>query len=230
MNYEERQEFKLDRCIGLSKKAEHRSQLAYNRSYAISDCMAGSPILVGHYSEKRHRRDIERIGDLMDKGKEEKEKSEYYQNKVKNILNPLVISSDDPEAINKLKDKLSGLEVRRDKIKEKNKELKKEGKDKLPAYVLSNLAGNIKSVKDRIQYLENLKAIPDIEETINGVVLKTDKDDNRIKLFFPDIPNEEIRMQLKRNGFRWSPFNKCWQAYLREWNVVKAKEILKGGI
>jgi hypothetical protein len=81
-------------------------------------------------------------------------------------------------------------------------------------------------VKDRIKYLESLRAIPEVEETINGVMLKTDKEANRVKLFFPGIPSEDIRSQLKHNGFRWSPFNKCWQAYLKEWNIIRAKEII----
>jgi len=227
MNYEEKQAFKLERYQELSQKAETESQNAYNRSSAISDAIPmGQPILIGHHSEGRHRRDISRIHNLIDKSIEEKEKAEYYKKKAENILNPSSISSDNPEAVTLLKEKLTGLEAKREKIKEYNKEQRKKGELGADAYILANLSGNIKSVKDRIQYLERLKLIPETEETINGVLIKTDKEANRIKLFFPDIPKEEIRTKLKHNGFRWSPFGKCWQSYLKQWNIDRAREII----
>ena len=36
-------------------------------------------------------------------------------------------------------------------------------------------------------------------------------EDNRLQLFFDGKPNDEVRKNLKRNAFRWSPKNGCWQ-------------------
>lgn len=227
-NYQERQNAKLERYQELAEKNKQRSTEAYNHSTAISERIPfGQPILIGHHSEKRHRRDIERIHNLMDKSIQEQEKAEYYNKKVENILNPSAISSDNPEAINLLKEKLKDLEAKRERLKEHNKQAKKENKEILPSYVLSNLSQNINSIRKRVEYLERLKAIPEAEEIINGVVIKTDKEDNRIKLLFPNIPKPETREKLKRNGFRWSPYNKAWQRQISEYALFIARDILK---
>lgn len=222
MEYQEKQALKLERYQELQNKAERKSQEAYNNSTRLSEAIPfGQPILVGHHSETRHRRDIERIHNNMNKSIELKKKAEYYKNKIDNILNPNSINSDNPEALNLLKEKLKGLEDKR----EKAKELKKNDKD-IPSWFFSNLSQNIRSVKERINNLEVLKQIPKTEKTINGITLKTDKDDNRVKLFFPSIPSEEIRTKLKQNGFKWSPLNKAWQRQLNNRALYIAEEIL----
>ena len=83
-------------------------------------------------------------------------------------------------------------------------------------------------MKERIKHLEKLSKIEDKEEEINGIKLKINKDDNRVQLFFPGKPNEEIRTKLKQNGFHWSPYNGCWQAFLKQRNIENAREIVKG--
>jgi len=221
MEYQEKQDLKLERYQELQSKAERESQEAYNNSTRLSEAIPfGQPILIGHHSEKRHRRDIERIHNNMDKSIELKEKSEHYKNKINNILNPNSISSDNPESLNLLKEKLKSLEEKRIKAKElKNNEI--------PSWFFSNLSQNIRSVKERLKQLEALKEIPETEKTINGITIKTDKEENRVKLFFPSIPSEEIRIRLKQNGFKWSPLNKAWQRQLNNRALYVAEEIIK---
>lgn len=57
-------------------RAESRSQAAESISSFIP---FGQPILVGHHSEKRHRRDIERIRSNVEKSVEEYDKAEYLR-------------------------------------------------------------------------------------------------------------------------------------------------------
>lgn len=224
--YEANQQAKLERYKELSEKRRRESGAARETSDRISSMIPmGQPILVGHHSEKRHRRDLDRIQRGMEKSFELEDKAKHYEKKVENILNPTSISSDDPDAASKLREKLQGLEEKRERFKEHNKKARRDGTETLPAYVLSNLGQNIRSVKQRIESLEKLSQVSDSEEKINGITISIDKEDNRIRLYFPDIPSSEVRTKLKQNGFKWSPYNKAWQRMINSWSIQLAREI-----
>ena len=163
----------------------------------------------------------------MRKSIELQEKAEYYADRAKAVENNTAISSDCDDAIQKLQDKLAKLEERRTKIKEYNKKARKEGKDSYPSYMLSNLGQNIRSVKQRIEYLNKVKAIPDSTEQIGDVEVEINTEDNRVRLHFPDKPSAEGRTKLKRNGFRWSPYNSAWQRQISPVAIRLAKDIAK---
>lgn len=228
--YKERQEAKEARYLKLSEKASRQSIASQEASHrATENIPFGQPILVGHHSERAHRNAIKRSWNAMDKAVELSNKADYYAQKADATKNNNAISSDNPEAIDLLKKKLTKLEEQRTGIKEFNKIARKEKKDSHPGWMLSNLGQNITSVKKRIKHLESLEKIEEIEEKINGVVLKTNKEDNRVRLFFDGKPDDEIRTILKRNGFRWSPYNGCWQRQLNAWSIKIARELLQGG-
>lgn len=228
--YKEKQEAKLERYEYLAEKNRKEAISSWENSNKMLEVIPfGQPILVGHHSERSHRNLINRSWKAMDKSVEASSKADYYKEKANATLNNNTISSDNPEAIDLLKEKLIKLESERTEIKEYNKKARKEKKDQHPSYMLSNLAGNIATVKKRIIHLENLSKMEDSEETINGVVLKVNTEDNRVQLFFDGKPEENIRTKLKSNGFRWSPYNGCWQRQISKWSVRLAKDLLKGG-
>lgn len=69
-----------------AEKAREAAQAAYERSGSIvGQIPLGQPILVGHHSEKRHRRDIERSHRAMDKIVEEQRKAELLQSRAENL-------------------------------------------------------------------------------------------------------------------------------------------------
>jgi len=77
---EDRAKERSERFAGYSEHATERAQDARDRSDAISrNIPFGQPILVGHHSEKRHRRDIDRMWKLTGKSVEEGRKAEYWQ-------------------------------------------------------------------------------------------------------------------------------------------------------
>ncbi len=108
-----------------AQKWQLEANSRYNSSKSITDPIPlGQPILVGHHSERRHRRDIQRSHDDMRKSVEAQDKADYYASKTVSTA----IASDDPEAIQKLKDKLEQLQNNQEYMKLVNKLWRKAGK------------------------------------------------------------------------------------------------------
>ena len=108
-----------------AQKLQLEANSRYNSSKSITDPIPlGQPILVGHHSERRHRRDIQRSHDDMRKSVEAQNKADYYASKTVSTA----IASDDPEAIQKLKDKLEQLQNNQEYMKLVNKLWRKAGK------------------------------------------------------------------------------------------------------
>ena len=51
-------------------------------------------------------------------------------------------------------------------------------------------------------------------------------EDNRLQIFFPEIPSEATRRELKSNGFRWSPSVGAWQRHRSNRATYLAKLML----
>jgi hypothetical protein len=168
------------------------------------------------------------------------------------------ILSSDPNAVAALSEKLAALCDRQTKMKAVNaawRKFVKTGdasalrafgidenvmKEKIDAayswekqpYVgwqLTNLGAQIRSVKARINAVSQNQAAPPSEIAgKNGIRYEDSPADNRVRLFFPDIPSREIRQSLKSNGFRWTPTLGCWQAYRNYRAEMFARTMLKG--
>jgi hypothetical protein len=128
-DYEAKQEARRQRYLELAEKAAKKSESAYGSAHRIADVIPpGQPILVGHHSEKRHRRDLERIDNKMRQSVEESKKAEYYKSKALSVGDG-GISSDDPEAVQKLQEKLAKCEVFQEKSKATNKIVRRNPKN-----------------------------------------------------------------------------------------------------
>lgn len=86
----------------------------------------------------------------------------------------------------------------------------------------------VESIVNESETPEAVTQIETIEETDNSITMKLNEEKNGIELYFTDIPSEEIRTQLKSNGFKWSRFNKCWYAKQNE-NTLTLAETLSSG-
>jgi len=109
-NFEQTRQRRLD----AAKDGIERNKAAAEKHFGAADAIAkyippGQPILVGHHSEKRHRKDIERMHGSMSKGRTALEKADYYRDRIAAMESSNIISSDDPQAISKLSDKLEKL-------------------------------------------------------------------------------------------------------------------------
>lgn len=225
--YEQKQEARRERYQALAEKNREESNRRYEASHKLGEMIPlGQPILVGHYSERGHRSLLEKINNNMRKSIELDKKADYYENRANNISNN--ISSDDPNAIEKLKVKLAKLEDKQRDMKEHNAEARANKTEQpFAGYQLTNNNAVIRSVKLRIKQLEQKKEMV-INEDIVGEWgrLHENKEENRIQFLFDSIPSEEIRSELKHRGFRWSPTNKAWQRGLDNHSRYLAKDLI----
>lgn len=64
----------------------------------------------------------------------------------------------------------------------------------------------------KINKNSNIQVIEEKENNIYDVKVVLNDDKNGVELYFHSKPSEEVRNNLKSNGFRWSKYNKCWYA------------------
>lgn len=123
--YEEKLEAKRDRLLERADKARAESSAAYASSHRITDGIPmGQPILVGHHSEKRHRRDLARADATMRKSIDASDRAADLAHRA-DAVGTAGISSDDPEAIVKLNAELEDAERARLEEKRWNGEIRK---------------------------------------------------------------------------------------------------------
>lgn len=238
-DYFERKELRVERLREKADELRAESVEAFSNARKMQDNIPlGQPILVGHHSEKRSRRDRDKIDASIKKSVEKQEQAEYYEEKLAAAKKNTAISSDNPQAIELLEEKISKLKARQQKYKDMNKYYRKHktmvgfedlsdekaeeinkridedysfNKKPAPSYILSNLNAMIKSAEKRLDQLKELDEM-DYEEIEfdNCTVISNDKT-NRVEMHFGYKPGEDVRSLLKRKGFKWSRNNGCWQ-------------------
>lgn len=96
-----------------------------------------------------------------------------------------------------------------------------------PTYELTNSNANIKRVKQRIETLEAVKASKPIEEEHDGYSYREDAEAMRVQFQFDGKPDDETRVLLKRNGFRWAPSLGVWQRQLNDNGKYAAHRVME---
>jgi hypothetical protein len=90
---------------------------------------------------------------------------------------------------------------------------------------LTNLGAEIRRLKARSETVATAQAAPTTAEEGTVARLEDAPADNRVRLFFPGKPNEEVRATLKASGFRWAPSTGAWQAYRNANSLATARRV-----
>jgi len=166
------------------------------------------------------------------------------------------ISGDDPNALDKLREKLDSLESSQETMKAVNvyyrkhgtldgySDLSEDAKLKIqarmndtqfgrqtqpyPAWALSNNSAEIRRLKKRICDLERMAEKPVDGWRFTGGEVVINKEVNRLQIIFDEKPGDELRAELKSNGFRWAPSQNAWQRQLTDnalWAIKRIKAI-----
>jgi len=179
-------------------------------------------------------------------------KAEYYHDKAESIENNDAIFSDDPEAIQKLQEKLKNLQDAQTFMKGSNRFIKKKDKvgclamqfatEKIwvelttpnhvnrigfAAYRLTNNNANIRRVESRIKELQEQESKGGFDQIIQGIRAFENKAANRTQLIFESKPCDATRQQLKGHGFRWAPSEGAWQRHISASALYWAKYIVE---
>ena len=170
-----------------------------------------------------------------------------------------IIKSGDEDAIERLEEKLQSMKEDQERMKAANKAIRlkdtEKGNEELlnmgyseeqiknlrekdlcgrigyPSYMLQNNNANIHRVEGRLKRLKAAKAAGNTESENEYFRVVENTDIMRLQLFFDGKPDPEVRNILKKNGFRWSPKNNCWQRQLTEnarYSLERVKKEMEG--
>jgi len=119
--YEEKQEAKRDRLNAAADRADQASDAAFQSSRdATAGIPFGQPILVGHHSEARHRKALDKQWNQMGKSVALSDKADNLRSRAAGVGTG-GISSDDPDALIKLREKLANMVKSQETMKAANK-------------------------------------------------------------------------------------------------------------
>ncbi|QDU82692.1 hypothetical protein Pla110_44530 [Polystyrenella longa] len=110
-NYEERKQRRIDRLNERAEKKKQDSINSWDRAHDLASVIPfGQPIHIGHHSEKRDRAHRKRIEQASRKGYELSKEADELQRRADAAKGNHAISSQDPEAVQKLRQKLAKCE------------------------------------------------------------------------------------------------------------------------
>ncbi len=250
--YEAKRAARVDRMRSRAARLRAESEAAHERRRAISGRIPmGQPILVGHGSEKRHRRDLKRMDALTRKSLDLAKHADALDRRAAFAEESRAVSSDDPDAVAKLRAKLVSLGQARDKMRAANAAIRKGGdvvarlvalgfseprakqllesdpmgRVGFPSYAIRNTSSEERRIKERIRQLEARATTPArAAETIGDATIS--EGDNRVRITLPGKPPEDVRRALKGAGFRWSPTAGAWQRFASNAAWFEARRVL----
>lgn len=232
--------FQAERLYSMAERYSRRMAEYFNRDSKIG-CMCPSILISGggNFPVKKKERQVQ----AWDKNHQFYQETQKILEKIKSVLyGKDVIKSGDQDAIERLEEKLESLKDTQERMKAANKAIRMKdvkkadeelmnmgysedqiknlrepdfcGRVGYPSYMLQNNNANIHRIEGRLNQLRAAKekGMQETECKLFKVVENTEI--MRLQIIFDGKPELEVRNILKKNGFRWSPKNNCWQRQL----------------
>lgn len=150
MSYRQRRERRVHQLRGIAdrREAEAESLRKQNEPYRGDVAFNTQP---GHIPERARaiRRD-ERAWEASKDASARRAKAAEIERQLERA-----IYNDDPDAIERIEERIAELEAKRAEIKEANRRTRAEGRDAAPAYILQNLGQRIRTYRQRLEALRN---------------------------------------------------------------------------
>lgn len=232
--------FQAERVYSMAARYSRRMAEYFNRDSKIG-CMCPSILISGggNFPVKKKEKQVQ----AWDKNHQFYQETQKILEKIKSVLyGKDVIKSGDQDAIERLEEKLESLKDTQERMKAANKAIRMKdvkkadeelmnmgysedqiknlrepdfcGRVGYPSYMLQNNNANIHRIAGRLNQLRAAKekGMQETECKLFKVVENTEI--IRLQIIFDGKPEPEVRNILKKNGFRWSPKNSCWQRQL----------------
>jgi hypothetical protein len=232
-------ERKLEKRDEWAGKATVRSAAAFDSAHQMASAIPfGQPILVGHHSEKRDRNYRAKIHGKMDRGLEQAKLADHHASKARGLSDHLErsIFDDDPDAIERLEQKVTELEAACETGKRLNALWRRGGESAVAAEFGEKLAATcaktmrecrwlrspmtttndraeIRRCKQRIELIRKQRARTEQAEQAGGVSIVRHDLGARgwAVVTFAEKPERSILTDLREAGFRWGKGS--WQGY-----------------
>jgi hypothetical protein len=245
-DYYERREARIDRMAAKADRNRAESDALLEANRPLLEAMAGTPVLRGHHSEKRHLRDLDRINSRMSKAVQLDKDAARLERRAKAAEASDAISSDAPDAVERIRQEIAEAEAFRDRWKAINKALRSKREDKRRAavlelkltpeeirtikcstldtgYVTTNAGANIRRLKQRLIEIQQADAADGQREEFDGGYIE--QSENRVRVYLDSKPSRELCKLFRSRGFVFSRnAGNAWQRKANEFAWRAARE------
>lgn len=245
-----------ERLYSMAARYSRRMAEYFNRDSKIG-CMCPSILISGggNFPVKKKEKQVQ----AWDSNHQFYQETQKILSKIESALyGKDVIKSGDQDAIERLEEKLETLKEAQERMKVANKAIRlkdtEKGNEELmnmgysedqiknlrepdfcgrvgyPSYMLQNNNANIHRTEGRLNQLRAAKEKGTQETECKLFKVVEDTEIMRLQIIFDGKPEPEVRDILKKNGFRWSPKNSCWQRQLTNnarYSLNRVKEELE---
>lgn len=239
---EEKRPLQSERAYKLAERYSRKMAEYFNKDSAIG-CRCPSVLIsgAGNFPVKKKEKQVQ----AWENNYQFYQETQKLISKIKSILyGKDIIKSEDSDAVERLEEKLAGLKEDQERMKVANKFIRLKNVEKgnegltnmgysekeikelrepdfcgrvgYPPYMLQNNNANIHRVEGRIKQLKAAKERGNREEKNRYFRVVENTEIMRLQIFFDEKPVQDIRSILKKNGFKWSSKNGCWQRQLTD--------------
>lgn len=239
---EEKRPLQSERAYKLAERYSRKMAEYFNKDSAI-ECRCPSVLIsgAGNFPVKKKEKQVQ----AWENNYQFYQETQKLISKIKSILyGKDIIKSGDSDAVERLEEKLAGLKEDQERMKVANKFIRLKNVEKgnegltnmgysekeikelrepdfcgrvgYPPYMLQNNNANIHRVEGRLKQLKAAKERGSRKEENRYFRVVENTEIMRLQIFFDEKPVQDIRSILKKNGFKWSSKNGCWQRQLTD--------------